>query len=107
MLTCFICMKYPDVEAYRVVRWRLGCQPYAPAVLHPPKELKVLISGTGRVNLGTTVRKEGLGKSKKYNDFIGTRTRNLPTCSITPQPSTLPHALQRRSFLSQKSFMLV
>jgi hypothetical protein len=37
------------------------------------------------------VRLERLGKlkKKKNNDLIGTRTRDLPTCSIVPQPTTL------------------
>jgi hypothetical protein len=35
------------------------------------------------------MRLEGLGKLKKINDVIGTRTRDLPACSIAPQPSTL------------------
>jgi hypothetical protein len=33
----------------------------------------------------------GLGKLKKIH-LIGTRTRDLPACSIVPQPTTLPHA---------------
>jgi hypothetical protein len=41
------------------------------------------------------VRLEGLGKLKKIH-LIGTRTRNRPTCSIVPQPTTLP----RTPFLS-------
>jgi hypothetical protein len=28
------------------------------------------------------------GKLKKFNDLIGTQTRDIPACSITPQPST-------------------
>jgi hypothetical protein len=36
---------------------------------------------------------EGLGQLKKLNDFIGPRTRDLPACSIVPQPSTLLCAL--------------
>jgi hypothetical protein len=35
---------------------------------------------------------EGRGKLRKSNDFIGTRTRNLPACSIVPKPRTLPRA---------------
>jgi hypothetical protein len=35
---------------------------------------------------------EGLGKLKKLNNLTGTRTRDLPDCSIAPQPSTLPRA---------------
>jgi hypothetical protein len=37
------------------------------------------------------VRLGGLGKSKKkIIDLMGTRTCDLPACSIAPQPSTLP-----------------
>jgi hypothetical protein len=36
------------------------------------------------------MRLEGLGKFKKSNDLIGTRIRDLPACSIVPQPTTLP-----------------
>jgi hypothetical protein len=32
------------------------------------------------------VRLEGLGKLKKFNNFIGFRTCNLPACSIVLQP---------------------
>jgi hypothetical protein len=35
------------------------------------------------------VRLEGLGKLKKVH-LIGTRTRDLPACSIVSQPTTLP-----------------
>jgi hypothetical protein len=34
---------------------------------------------------------EGLGKLKKFTSSR-TRTGNLPTCSIVPQPTTLPRA---------------
>jgi hypothetical protein len=36
------------------------------------------------------VRPEGLHRLKKCNDLRGTRTRDIPACSIAPQPSTLP-----------------
>jgi hypothetical protein len=36
------------------------------------------------------VRLEMLGKLKKFNHLIGSRTRDLPACSILPQPTTLP-----------------
>jgi hypothetical protein len=29
---------------------------------------------------------------EKFNDLIGSRTRDLPACSIVPQPTTLPRA---------------
>jgi hypothetical protein len=35
---------------------------------------------------------ERLGQLKKFTDLIGTRTRDLPTCSTVPQPTTLPRA---------------
>jgi hypothetical protein len=35
------------------------------------------------------VRLEGLGQLKKSNDLIGIRTRDLPSWSIVPQPTTL------------------
>jgi hypothetical protein len=36
------------------------------------------------------VRLEGLDQLKKSNDLIASRTRDLPACSIVPQPTTLP-----------------
>jgi hypothetical protein len=36
------------------------------------------------------VRVEGLVKFKKANDLIGNRIRDLPACSILPQPAMLP-----------------
>jgi hypothetical protein len=33
---------------------------------------------------------ERLGKLKKSNELIRTRTRDLPACSIVPQPPTIP-----------------
>jgi hypothetical protein len=35
---------------------------------------------------------EGLGKLKIFNHLIGTRTLDLPACSIAFQPSMLPRA---------------
>jgi hypothetical protein len=35
------------------------------------------------------VRLEGLGELKKCKGLIGTRTPDLPTCSIAPQPTKL------------------
>jgi hypothetical protein len=42
------------------------------------------------------VRLEGLGQLKTSNGLIGNRTRELPACSIVPQPTTLPrpHCLE-------------
>jgi hypothetical protein len=41
------------------------------------------------------VRLEGLGQLKKVH-LMGTRTRDLPVCSIVPQPTTLPRAYFNR-----------
>jgi len=30
---------------------------------------------------------------QNYNDTIGNRTRDFPTCSAVPQPTATPHAL--------------
>jgi hypothetical protein len=38
------------------------------------------------------MRLEGLVKLKKFNSLLGTRTRDLPTCSLVPQQITLPLA---------------
>jgi hypothetical protein len=37
---------------------------------------------------------EGLGRMKNRYVFIGNRTRDLPSCTIVPQPTTLPHTSQ-------------
>jgi hypothetical protein len=41
---------------------------------------------------GQKVQLEGLGKLKKLNDLIGTRTLDLPAYSIVSQPTLLPRA---------------
>jgi hypothetical protein len=38
---------------------------------------------------------DGIHELKKFNDFIGIRTRDIPAFGIAPQPSTL----QRRTWL--------
>jgi hypothetical protein len=75
-----------------VHKWRLGCQLYVSAVLCHQKDFLALISVTGCGNPRAIVQLEGLGKLKEFNQLIGTRNRDLPACSIAPQPSTLPRA---------------
>jgi hypothetical protein len=57
-------------------------------------------------NLQGLVRLQGLGKLIKFDDLIRSETRNLPACSIVPQPTMLLHApaeetekcVERRSY---------
>jgi hypothetical protein len=53
----------------------------------PPGRFLILISVRGWVDPRIIVRLEGLRKLKKSNDLIGNQTRDLPTCSIVPQPT--------------------
>jgi hypothetical protein len=71
-------------------QWRLGRQLPARLALYSPANCLslVLISVTGGVKPQGLVRSEGLGKLIKFIYFIRSRTRNLPTCSTVPQPTS-------------------
>jgi hypothetical protein len=76
---------------YSAHRWRQVCQPYAGRFLSPGRYL-VLIFVRGWVDSRAIVRLEGLGKLKKKFTPSGTRTGDLPACSIVPEPTTLTRA---------------
>jgi hypothetical protein len=63
-----------------------------PSAFYPLGSFPVLISVSGCVDPKVLMRLEGLGKLKISNYLIGNRTRDLPACSIVPQPTTLPRA---------------
>jgi hypothetical protein len=71
---------------YSADRWRQGCQPYAQTAFYPQENSWCWFL------IEAIVRLEGLGKLKK-STLSGTRTRDLPACSIMPQPTTLPRSL--------------
>ena len=39
---------------------------------------------------------------KNTNDTFGNRTRDLPTCSAVPQPTTLPRASDYVNYVNEK-----
>jgi hypothetical protein len=76
-------IKAPTFPKQSAQRWRWGCHHYEQATLYPQKDswYSFLSEATGRIR--------SIAKSR---DLTGNRTRDLPTCSIVPQRTTLPRA---------------
>jgi hypothetical protein len=95
------------MEAHRVVRrwgshilsrqsahrWRWGCQPNVPAAFYPPGRFLVLIS-VKKLSRPQGHSAAGRIRSIEKIHLIGTRIRDLPACSIVPQPTTLPSEIK-------------
>ena len=41
---------------------------------------------------------------KNFNDNIGNRTRDLPTCSVVPKPTALPRASVYQSTIGKHAY---
>jgi hypothetical protein len=71
------------IDSQTVVRWSA----LSGSSSLTKEKFLVLISVRGLVDARAIVRLEGL--VEKSIDLIGNRTRDLPTCSIVPEPATL------------------
>jgi hypothetical protein len=64
----------------------------------PTGRFMILISVRGWVDSRAIIRLEGVDKLKKSTSS-GTRTGHLLTCSMVPQPATLPRAPKLKKFV--------
>jgi hypothetical protein len=70
-------------------RWRWGCQPYFPAALDAQEHSWYSLLLEAESTPGPQCGWKGYFNWKS-NYLIGKGTRDLPACSILPQPSALP-----------------
>jgi hypothetical protein len=76
----------PTFSRQSTLRWRWGCQPYAPAVLYRQEDSWCSFLFEAESTPGPT------GSTENTNDLIRNRTPDLPGCSMMPQPTTLQRA---------------
>jgi hypothetical protein len=63
--------------------------PYAPADLYPQEDSWYSFLSEAESTPGDTAGGR-IRSIEKSNDLVGNRTRELQTCSVVPQPITLP-----------------
>jgi hypothetical protein len=85
-------VKQSHYRPWQALRDPGGCQPYAPAAFTPQEKFLVLISVRDWVNPRAIVRPKRLCQWKIPMTPSGNRTRDLPVCSVVPQPTTSPRA---------------
>jgi hypothetical protein len=80
-----------DVEA-ATLNQTIGSQMAVRSALYPQEDSWYSFLLRDCVELRAIVQLERVGKLKKSIDLIGKGTRDLPACSIVPQPTTLSRA---------------
>jgi hypothetical protein len=70
-------------------RWRWGCQPHTLAARYPQEDSWYSFLLEAELTQGHSVA--GRIRSIEKSNDIANRTRDLPACSIVPQPTMLQH----------------